>query len=101
MKIKYLLYLEYIYGNFLLSYFIQKLNTKGKKMLYERILFQSFFLIKIKLRDNPYLIFFDVLEKIKPIISIKLKKKIFKNKKKFIIIPINLNKYQQYQQAIK
>ena len=101
MQFKYLIYLEYIYRNFLLSFFIKVLNKKGKKMIYEQILFQSFFLLKMKIRDNPYLIFFEVLEKIKPVISIKFKKKVHKNKKKIIVVPIYLNQFQQYRQAVK
>ena len=49
-------------------------------MLFEKILYKSFYLLKIKIRENPYLIFFENIEKSKPVLSIKFKIKTKKKK---------------------
>jgi hypothetical protein len=60
-------------------------------------------LIKIKLRENPYLIFFENIEKMKICISIKFKSKRARKKidRKLIPIPILLKTEQQYKQVLK
>lgn len=104
MQFKYLYYFEYVYKHFLLSQFLQILNTQGKKILYEKALFFCFFLIKLKLRENPFLVFFEIIEIIKPTMYIKIKKKNKKKKKKkkvklIMVIPLTLDKFHQYKKA--
>ena len=83
MKLKYLLYFELIYKSFLLSYFINSLHKKGDKIITETFIYESFYLIKIKTRENPYLIFFENIEKIKPTLIVKFKTKLKKKKKNY------------------
>jgi len=80
MKIKKTLFFEIIYQNFLLAYFLQLLIKNGKKMFYEKKILQALLLLKLKLKINPFLIFFEVLEKTKPSLDIKFKKKNTKSK---------------------
>jgi len=101
MKIKSFLFFEILYQNFLLVYLLQLLIKKGKKMFYEKKILQAFLLIKLKLRLNPFLILFEILEKTKPIIDIKFKKKLYKTKIKLIVIPVYLNQYQQYKKTLR
>jgi ribosomal protein S7 len=50
------------------------MSIKGKKNIIEKILYYSFFLMKKKLRFYPLFIFFEVLEKIKISIGLKIDK---------------------------
>jgi ribosomal protein S7 len=70
-------------------------------MLFEKILYKSFYLLKIKIRENPYLIFFENIEKSKPVLSIKFKIKTKKKNKQIIIVPIYINLIKQYKKVIK
>lgn len=101
MNLNYIFYFESIYQSFLLSYYLNILNKKGNKVLFERILYKSFYLLKIKTRENPYLIFFENIEKSKPILSIKFKIKMKKKNKQIIIIPMYINLVKQYKKVIK
>ena len=101
MTIKKTLFFEILYQNFLLVYFLQLLVQKGKKMFYEKKILQALLLIKLKLKLNPFLIFFEVLEKTKPSLDIKFKKKVHKANKILIPIPICLNQYQQYIKILR
>jgi len=58
-------------------------------------------LIKTKIRENPYLLFFEIIEKTKPIIFTKFKKKYTRKKQKITIIPIYLRFSGRYKKAIK
>jgi ribosomal protein S7 len=104
MQFKYLHYFESIYKHFLLSQFLQVLTKHGKKKLYEQALFLCFFLLKLKLRGNPFLIFFEIIEIIKPTMYIKIKKKKSQRKKKkkvklITVVPLTLDKFHQYKKA--
>jgi ribosomal protein S7 len=102
MNLKYLSYFEVVYGDYyLLSYFLSLLNKKGKKLLIEKNVYKSLSLLGIKLRENPYLIFFESIEKIKPILSIKFKKKTTRKNFFFVIIPKYLKLIEQYKTAIR
>ena len=82
MKIKTLILFEILYQNFLFVYFLQILIKNGKKMFYEIKVLQALLLIKLKSKINPFLILFELLEKTKPILDIKFKKKVYKTKQK-------------------
>jgi|TARA_B110000261_G_C12978347_1_gene315367 ribosomal protein S7 len=101
MNLNCIFYFESIYQSFLLSYYLNVLNRKGNKMLFEKILYKSFYLLKIKIRENPYLIFFENIEKSKPVLSIKFKIKTKKKNKQIIIVPIYINLIKQYKKVIK
>jgi len=101
MNLNYIVYLESIYQSFLLSYYLNVLNRKGNKAIFEKIIYKSFYLLKLKSRENPYLIFFETMEQNKPILSMKFKIKMKKKNKKIIIIPIYINLVKQYKKVIK
>lgn len=103
MELNSWIYFDYIYDNFLISIFLNKNSNKTKKWKYEKNFYKLFFLIKIKLRENPYLIFFENIEKMKICISIKFKSKRARKKmdRKLIPIPILLKTEQQYKQVLK
>ena len=100
MKIQKFLFFEVLYQNFLLAYLLQLISQQGKKVFYEQKILEALLLIKIKLRFNPFLILFEILERNKPILSIKFKKKLYKTKQKINVIPIFLNQYQQYKKVL-
>ena len=101
MTIKKTIFFEILYQNFLLVYFLQLLMQRGKKMFYEKKILQALLLVKLKLKLNPFLVFFEVLEKMKPSLDIKFKKKVHKANKTLIPIPICLNQYQQYKKVLR
>jgi ribosomal protein S7 len=101
MNLKYLSYLEPVYGSFLLSYFINILNDKGDKALLEMHLYKFFVFLKIKWRDNPFLVFFESIEKARPTLIIAFKQKISRNKKTILIVPTQINLNKQYKNVIK
>lgn len=72
----------------------------GKKFLFEKMLYFSFFLIKKRLSGCAFFFFFEILEKIKPMIGLKLylvqKKKI----QRTIAIPYILRISLQYKKAM-
>ena len=75
MHLKYISYFEIIYGGcYLLSYFLNILNKNGKKFKSEKHIYQAFILINLKIRENPYLFFFEIIEKTKPVLFTKFKK---------------------------
>lgn len=102
MNLKYLSYFEVVYGDYyLLSHFLNLLNKKGKKKLVEKNIYKSFILLGIKLRENPYLIFFESVEKIKPTLFIKFKKKITRKKVFVVVIPKHLKFLDQYKKGMR
>lgn len=100
MNLNYILYFESIYQSILLSYYLNILNKNGNKF-FEKIIYKSFYLLKIKTRENPYLIFFESIEKNKPILSLVFKTKAKKKNKKIMIIPIYINLINQYKKIIR
>lgn len=65
------------------------------------MLYNSFFILNLKQRENAYLIFFEILERVRPAIFIKFKKKISGKKTKIIIVPKVISHYQQYKYSLK
>lgn len=72
----------------------------GKKFLFEKILYFSFFLIKKKLSGCPFFFFFEVLEKIKPIIGLKLYTLKKKKLERVTATPYILRVSLQYKKAM-
>ena len=101
MKLKNLVYFDAIYNSFLLSYFLSILNLKGKKSICEKNIYKSFSILKLKTRENHYIFFFETLEKSKPMVFTKFKKKLTRKKQKIMIIPVYLKPMDQYKKAIK
>jgi hypothetical protein len=87
----------------LLSIFLTKNHNKNRKVTYEKNLYHAFFLVKLKLRENPYLVFFENVEKNRICISLKFKniQKRKKSERKVMAIPLLLNQEQQYKQCVK
>lgn len=94
-------YVESVYNHYLVSQFLQLLNRSGKKSICENILFKVFLKIKIKVRDNPLFIFFEVIEKVKPIASIRLKVRKKRNKKFTRVIPIQIEADKKYDISLR
>jgi ribosomal protein S7 len=72
----------------------------GKKFLFEKILYFSFFLLKKKLSGCAIFFFFEVLEKIKPIVGIKLYKFQKRKIKRITAVPYIVRASLQYKKAI-
>lgn len=94
-------YIEGFFFSKLLSKLVNKLCFKGKKFYIEKILYYTFFLLKKKLRYYSLFIFFEVLEKIKPSIGLKLYKYKRGKKKKINAFPCLLNNSSQYKKSIE
>ena len=92
--------LEGIFWSKWLLKFINMFFFMGKKFLFEKVLYISFFLLKKKLSSCPIFIFFEVLEKIKPMVGLKLY--ILKKRKieRMTAIPYIINISLQYKKAI-
>lgn len=72
----------------------------GKQFNIEKIIYFSFFLIKKNLKCSPLFIFFEVLEKIRPLIGLKLYRQKKRKVTKIIANPIIIKEPIQYQKAI-
>lgn len=68
-------YCDGLYKSKWLSKFINQCGFAGNKHTSEGIIFSIFFFLKKKLKISPLFFFFEVIEKIKPIIGLKLQKK--------------------------
>lgn len=99
---QFLKYNDGYYSSKWLSKFISKMSSKGKKYIIEKILYYSFFLIKKKLKFYPLFIYFEVLEKIKISVGLKLNKSKWKNSKNTAVkaFPYLLNISAQYKKSI-
>ena len=86
-----------IFSSWFISKFINNLMSGGNKNKVETSVFKAFSILKIKHKKKPLLLFFLVLQKIKPIIHVKV---IGFGKKKYNI-PYNLSVVTQYKFAIK
>lgn len=86
-----------IFSSWFISKFINNLMSRGNKNKVENSVFKAFSILKTKYNKKPLLLFFLVLQKVKPIINIKI---IGFGKKKYSI-PYNLSLLTQYKVAIK
>ena len=96
-------YLSYKEGRFQakwLSKCINQWGFLGKQYINEKNIYSSFFLMKKKLQIVPMFIFFESLEKIKPIIGIKLFKKRKKKINKVMGVPYILGVTSGYRKAV-
>lgn len=71
IKIKNRIKPELKYNNILLSKFINYIMRSGKKSTAERIVYDSFNIIKDKTNIDPIIVFSKALEHIKPIVEVK------------------------------
>lgn len=101
MKNKNLVYLDSIYSSSLIYQIINIITNKGSKNIAEKTIYDAFFFLSLKYRECPYLVFFEIIERIRPTLYIQFRKKWVKRKKKIIIIPVTLNYFQQYKQSLK
>jgi len=99
---KFLKYNDGYYSSKWLSKFINKASMKGKKCHTEKWIYFSFFLLKKHLKFYPLFIFFEVLEKIKVSVGLKLNKTKWKNSKNIAVkaFPFLLNTTSQYKKVI-
>lgn len=86
-----------IFSSWFISKFINNLMSRGNKSKIENSLLKAFSFLKLKYKKKPLLLFFLVLQKIKPLLNIKV---VEFGKKKFNI-PYNLSMISQYKLAIK
>jgi ribosomal protein S7 len=91
--------MEGVYTSKYLSTFINSLSFSGDKLKTELLVYNSFFLIKKQLRLCPIFLFFEVLEKIKPVFGLKLYGCRTKSKQ-IVAIPYILNKGLRYKKAV-
>jgi len=95
-----LYYMEGIFKSIWLSKFINQWFFIGEQFNIEKIIYFSFFLIKKKLKCSPIFIFFEVLEKIRPLIGLKIYKKKKRKLTKVTASPIIIKEPIQYKRAI-
>lgn len=93
-------YMEGIFKSIWLSKFINQWFFIGKQFSVEKIIYFSFFLIKKKLKCSPLFIFFETLEKIRPLIGLKLYKKKKRKITQVTASPIIIKEPLQYKKAI-
>ncbi|MDR0956574.1 MAG: 30S ribosomal protein S7 [Endomicrobium sp.] len=59
------------YGSVAVSRFINKLNFKGKKSMAESIIYDSFDIIKEKIKEEPILVFNRALDNVRPLLEVR------------------------------
>jgi len=59
------------YNSVLLARFINKVNFRGKKNLARRIVYNALEIIKEKLKEDPYKIFCQAIENVRPLVAVK------------------------------
>lgn len=94
---KNLKYNEAFFNSKWLSKFINQCLQKGKKFKIEKIIYYNFFFFKKKLNFSSLFLFFEILEKIKPTIGLKI---YIVSKKKTKAIPFFLHLGLQYKKAL-
>jgi ribosomal protein S7 len=92
-----LTYTEGIFFSKWFSKFINNCFRLRNKIIAEKILYQIFFLVKKKLNFSCLFFFFETLEKVKPVVGLKVFT-VGKNKTK--AIPIFLHVGLQYKKAM-
>lgn len=93
-------YKEGLFHSKWLSKFINYWFFSGKTFKIEKILYYSFFLIKYKLNCCPLYLFFEGLEKIKPVIGLKMYKQKRRKVNKIIAVPFVMNFLLRYKKAL-
>lgn len=93
-------YTEGIFYSNRLSKFINYCFFRGRSHRIEKILYQSLFLIKFKLSCCPLYLFFEVLEKIKPSIGLRLYKRKKRKTHTVSAVPFVLSSVARYKKAI-
>jgi hypothetical protein len=101
MKLKYVYYFEVVYGSLLIFNLRNVFQKHGESFFPEKMLYRSFFLLMIKFRENPYLLIFEVLEKIRPFLFVKFKFKQAINKDKLVAVVVRINSLNQYKCILK
>jgi ribosomal protein S7 len=94
------IYTEGVFQSKWLSKFINKLTLFGKTGKIERLVYLTFFFIKKELSICPMFFFFEVLEKVRPVIGLKIYKKKGRKVTTKTAMPIKLNTTAQYKKAI-
>lgn len=67
-----IVYRDGIYQSKWLSKFINLISFAGGQEVNEKLVYSVFFFLKKKIKSCPLLFFFEVLEKIKPIVGLKI-----------------------------
>ncbi len=80
--------------------FINKFIFTGKKYLVEKIIYLSFFYIKKNLNSSAIFFFFEVLERIKPIVGLKFYTLKKRKLKRITAVPYIVSISLQYKKAI-
>lgn len=86
-----------VFDSWFLNKFINSFTTDGNKVKIEKVILKCFSLIKYKYKRNPLITYLIILQKIKPLITIKFIG--FGNKR--FSIPIPLSTIKQYKLSIK
>lgn len=99
--INYINYMEGTFNSRWISKFINQWFFLGKQQKIERLLYASFFIIKKKLKLSPIFFFFEALEKLKPVIGLKLYRKKQRKIIKVNAVPYLLEVPLRYKKAIR
>jgi ribosomal protein S7 len=93
-------YREGLYKSQYLSMFINQCGFSGKQEKSEVFVYRSFFFLKKKLKLCPLFIFFEVLEKVKPLFGVKLYKRYHAQTVASNATPYILSRTERYKKAI-
>jgi ribosomal protein S7 len=86
-----------VFFSWFLLKFINKFMKGGQKNKVLKIMFQALSVFKKRYNINPIIVYFLVIQKIKPIVDIKVLG--FGNKK--FTVPVSLSLAKQYKKAVK
>ncbi len=89
-----------VYRSTGLLYFINTFSSEGKTFLAEKILYRSFFFIKKTLNSSGSFIFLGAVEKIKPIVGLKLYTLKKRKLQRVIAMPYLTSNSIQYKKAM-
>jgi len=64
-----------VYDSIWISKFINQWSFTGKKFQVEKTIYQCFFIIKKLLSQNPFYLFSEIIEKVRPMVGLRLYKK--------------------------
>lgn len=94
-------YSDGIFNSKWLSKFINQWFFVGQQQKVERLVYLTFFWIKKKLLISPLFFFFESLEKLKPILGLKIYKKKHRKEIKMRAIPYILPVSLRYKKALQ
>ena len=98
MKIR--LYLEGNFKSIWLSRYINSLSYKGKNFLIEKLIYSVFYFFKKCFNIHSIFFLFEALERLKPVIGLKLHRIVKSKRKKIYAYPVIINNRIRHRKAM-